>query len=77
MKTANRPKTKWIDIKDDLPEYDREVLLFMRANYGNPYVKIGSRTFTDKHGEHFGITSNRSCEAELSPTHWMPLPEFP
>ena len=59
---------KWIEVTDKMPEPRKDVLTIdMRRP--KPYISI---EYTDSEGEWFG-----DHYGPFSPTHWMPLPEFP
>lgn len=60
---------EWISVKDRLPEFLDEVLLFTSA--GNIYIGM----FYEKH-ENYTVAGD-SYGFLYDVTHWMPLPEPP
>jgi hypothetical protein len=56
---------QWIAVKDQLPQYNVEVLVFLSIL--NTMI-ICKRTSTDERGEHW------SCEHEKYVSFWMELP---
>jgi hypothetical protein len=76
MENYLRRKTmdKWIKIncKKDLPERDKEVLVYYRMGE-NECIFVAS---LNKHFECWDSISDESDDI-FSITHWMPLPEAP
>jgi hypothetical protein len=63
----------WISIKDALPAYRRQVLLYTAKDEAT----LGYRKSTDHAGEHFEgeySVERDSCDVN-GVTHWMPLPK--
>ena len=63
-----KKKREWISVDDRLPEEKREVLTFS-IEYGHIFRDLAC--IID------GEWSVTAITRELSPTHWMPLPEDP
>lgn len=73
----------WIDIKEEFPERDQEILLrCLRYNYGSlkplKYTIVGTM---DENGSFRWLTSNGMglypIDGDIIVTHWMLLPEPP
>ena len=61
-------KTKWISVKDRLPEdYKQRVMVICIGDYPIGYPKIDTDRYVRGHWVRYGIYV----------THWMPLPEPP
>jgi hypothetical protein len=82
MKKPKITETNWISIKDSLPEFHKDVLLFNSWETDgkkSQCMEVGClssyNTYMTSDGE------SKSCEwyAEfgVNVTHWMPLPEPP
>ena len=65
--------SKWISVKDRLPE-DKRLTLYWHINFG-PSVGFYDPTHK-KNGYHWWSTKFGD-NADASVTHWMPLPEPP
>lgn len=63
IKFSERMKKYWISVEDELPDYERFVLVFSK----NKRISISF------YSEHFKIWRNNLDII----THWMPLPEEP
>lgn len=63
---------EWISVKQEVPEYGKRVLLYMKApTWGDKQIHIGCRTHTDQSGDHWNVDYGHYI------SHWMPLPEPP
>jgi len=65
--TASQQESQWISIKDRLPEYESQVLL-----WENAIIRFGYLAKQDHWMMSYG---GRNMEA--NPTHWMPIPSLP
>lgn len=65
---------KWIDSKNELPNYGKKVLgsiNYTVKNGGGLTVELVSRTHTDRSGEHWEVlTNNQSCEYTSHRVEW-------
>jgi len=67
-KDTNVP-TKWVSVKDRLPEHGKRYLIYATSEDGNEHhITIAA------YGGHFALSGR--C-AYWKVTHWMPLPEPP
>ena len=64
--------TKWISVKDRLPECDQVVLCY-KADRGVRIGKHLAATYAD------GVSAFKDCcwDYAFGATHWMPLPQPP
>jgi hypothetical protein len=80
--------SKWISVKDRLPEVDREVLIYNDSGFELASLFDASEDQTDLMGHDAGWSGdkvahpgrsfgNRQYTAQGQPTHWMPLPAPP
>lgn len=68
---------KWIDIRDQLPEFDKKVLAY---SLGATLTYICFRPEENEYNEHWSIceASDCSCVGCTAPIdYWMPLPTPP
>ena len=63
----------WISVKDKLPEYKNNIILYAPGYSGRP-VRMGWLDKTDENGHNWRDAQGFGI---LSVTHWMPLPEPP
>ena len=74
--------SKWISVKERLPEEGQRVLVFADGRYGDEGLFFDAR-FNPKHygiGEPFRETGDCGIPGEGfmgNVTHWMPLPPAP
>lgn len=61
--------TEWIDVKKEMPEQGKEVLIF-QVKWGDCYLA----TYSEKKESWFDDCGDK-LESPVS--HWMPLPEPP
>jgi DNA-directed RNA polymerase subunit RPC12/RpoP len=66
FETDTNDDSKWINVKDRLPDNDNRVLVYMHENRMS-YTRID----TDR------LVKGRWVRWETCVTHWMPLPEAP
>jgi hypothetical protein len=62
----------WISIKDQVPEFEHEVL-----TTDGTYQNVAERVRTTKHGEVFTLGGVGEDQDAVTVTHWMELPELP
>jgi hypothetical protein len=60
--------SEWISVKDRLPEFDQDVLI---------YRKDGLIMMADFPGEFYTYRDTDGHSIERDVTHWMPLPDAP
>ena len=76
---------KWIDVNDQLPEYEDPVLILILGDTTQHPVprriEFGMRIGTNKRGEQWQTHSDRgnlgSIPVAITVTHWMPVPDLP
>ncbi len=57
--------SEWISVKDQLPEDEKQYLIFVKGNPRVARFNLGKKIF--KYG----------ASMKISATHWMPLPPNP
>lgn len=74
VQMKKQTESKWISVKDRLPEHGQKVLLYNKNEFnGKLEIRFGS-----KHIGHNEWYSSDAYEDEIfTITHWMPLPEPP
>lgn len=68
---------KWIDIKEELPEYNKTVIIcYYKSVYpfGRWRVDLGYRSHTRQGGEVFQISRGKDT---MGVKFWMPIPKRP
>lgn len=63
----------WISVKDELPDKDRDVLIYKGNHIGDMmyvYTYLGNNEWEDEYG-YWSRTDDEGI------THWTPLPEPP
>lgn len=66
-------KNSWISVKDELPEYGREVLVYTKCERQH----IGYRSGTSASGEHWTHQGKKHVDPIFGVSHWMHLPPNP
>lgn len=62
---------EWISIDDELPKINRRILV---ANANDKWVVAGHRMNS---GLFYNQFEDKFTDADIQPTHWMPLPKPP